>query len=763
MIPSSRLFLHDRSWHTPAVVRAVRLLPVIIAFGSLVYGFSALSGLAPAHAQDADSEASEDEAVAFTEPDPTSLVTLPGRCEHSSDAPHPHLPGVGFDCTVPLATNVSVDDIYDAVIVDPFSDVNEFGETRDTQCVVQPSEEVLRCDDVGADVFAEGGRTLLLRVNSQTVGPVATVRTSWGSGPVSIQVNRDQVAFPGRPLRVGGFADAERRDLHLLIAERGSGEEVLRRVFDRVSWDEFGGFTGTVDPGAPTIALEPGLYRSWLCVGPSPSDCDVMPGGIGFEVIDPTLLELVAGHNRPTAERINVVFVGVGLGRDDATGAEWPDGLDSLPAIAREMLALDGPISLEWDGSLTDPDAAEDRPGNSRYVWGPFAVEPLLGNEHLFNFWYLEQPLRTEAGLLSGAADDGHHVGWDLPNVQVTALYSRMGEFASDARFTSFFDRRVVPPATRLVFGDARLAIDAFDPLSAAPTLTHEWGHGLFALRDEYYGFDGRPVSTAVPNCAPDEASAREWWDGLIGAVDPMVWTLRRQLGELELDQTYFGADLADAVRIEPTIGGCYGNFGEATAIRPNRDSLMNSEIPIFGSVNRRQVEAVLARFSGRAVLSDLADVAVSCTSEDGQTRCNGTLPTSIDPPVAPLLAGDGRCWFGAERDPARFACLTDEAMGEDITLTLLGAERSVSVRVIAPAADDEQILEEPPTSEPADDDDIKDDDINDDDASEEDSNDWWWSIFPAIGAVVASALWLRRRRNQIRQQPSPGDNESDI
>ena len=69
----------------------------------------------------------------------------------------------------------------------------------------------------------------------------------------------------------------------------------------------------------------------------------------------------------------------------------------------------------------------------------------------------------------------------------------------------------------------------------------------------------------------------------------------------------------------------------------------MNSEVPVFGSVNRRRVESVLDLFDARVPLTSTADVALRCfpgaTIEAGEAvRCSGALARFVDPAAEPLM-----------------------------------------------------------------------------------------------------------------------------
>ncbi|MBI5157681.1 MAG: hypothetical protein HZA58_06645 [Acidimicrobiia bacterium] len=76
----------------------------------------------------------------------------------------------------------------------------------------------------------------------------------------------------------------------------------------------------------------------------------------------------------------------------------------------------------------------------------------------------------------------------------------------------------------------------------------------------------------------------------------------------------------------------------------------MNSEIPVFGSVNRRRVEEVLALWSGRAGFS-IDAVAVDCNVVVRRERvgfCSVEIAPYVDPPVDTIVlitdSGHLRC-----------------------------------------------------------------------------------------------------------------------
>ncbi len=554
----------------------------------------------------------------------SSLVELPGDCENGFAVIDP---GVSVDCVFRLLPDVEADDIE-------FASISDGG---DIFVPCRTSGRVVRCLNVGGD-FIAGPRTLSLTIDDEFHETAASIDSQWtDAGQIYVSLPTvEPVTFDGLPIEVFSYPSGPVDGLFLNVRVRGSS-----RVIESIP----------IDVGTPSVSgqtelefdLAPGRYRMWPCVGATPTTCEELPGGNGFQVVDPVVEELIAGHNRRSAERINVLFVGSGLGGDR----------DEVAVIAREMLGLDGPAPVSIDGTraLEPADVIDVR-------FGPMAIEPLASNANKFNFWYLEADLGSELSLVFDASRGDVLDVFGLPNLHVTALYASDFSGVSDARGTSFFGRQTVPPTEQIRFGGTRVSVSPEAPLYSAQTLAHEWGHALFELRDEYYGFDGRPVSLGYPNCAADESVGRTWWASHLGEVDPFVDEVIAAREAFGLaDDAYF-APLADLVRIEPNLGGCYGNAGEPTAFRPSRDSLMNSEVPVFGSVHRARVEVVLQRFSGEGPLSSLDDLTIACEGRELDFTCTGVVATFVHPPEDTFLVGGSRCEFAV--DPAAMEASDD-------------------------------------------------------------------------------------------------------
>jgi hypothetical protein len=131
--------------------------------------------------------------------------------------------------------------------------------------------------------------------------------------------------------------------------------------------------------------------------------------------------------------------------------------------------------------------------------------------------------------------------------------------------------------------------------------LAHELGHAVFGLSDEYVGlelgYDGRPDLSSFPACAEDEDEATQWWGDRLDQVDPMfsIWMDALDDAALGLPPDTEAA-LRSRVTVSLVDGGCYGPPG---SVRATFDSLMNTNIPVLGTVNRDWAEQILAQYTG--------------------------------------------------------------------------------------------------------------------------------------------------------------------
>lgn len=643
---------------TPLLIAVV----VLTAFGLMA---PVPSGSLPA--QDEDGVV-EDEL--FVPRPVDALVALPGTCPTGA----PVRPGIGIDCFFEVLPDVDPAELR-------FAEVNVDGVF--TACrVEQDTADVgptLRCPELGVDRFEEGSVDVDLWIEGEFAPAAASLSTSWEvSADVSLFRSGDErVVFEGRPLVYESFVYEAVDGLFVTVRERGD-----EAIVDTIEIEVFEPFTPNeiiIEPDLPI-----GRYRTWPCVGATAATCEEQSGGQPFQVINGEPLELIAGHNRPSADRINILFVSSGL-----QALFGDDRSRQLPQLARTLLTMDGPAGTDYAGNILADD--EPAPG---LLWGPMAIEPMASHADRFNFWYLADEVGEEKGILFGGWDEEGDAGFGLPNLQITALYNDGSETQSDARGTSFesVEPGEVPLRGRIRFGDARVWISEFDPPSGAVTLAHEWGHGLFGLRDEYYGFDDRPIAVGFPNCAPDIDTAEQWWGDLIGAVDPFVERVVEIQTERLEEPEFLNLDLVERTTIEITAGGCYSDVESTEVYRPSVDSLMNRELPVFGVVNRQRVQEVLDRFSGRGPMTSLDDLTIACEAETGFINCRGELETYLDRPLSivainsnPCEFGNGRPLPGGQVGPVPVTCTTIAPPNEPVQLTFKGQSRPLDVIDVNP------------------------------------------------------------------------------
>ena len=531
----------------------------------------------------------------------------PGTCTPESVAPFTIV-----DCRFGLADSGLIVDPFEGAFADLDLPYDEQNGTR-TPCHVDGQELV--CPSVGTFI-TPGRRTVSVVIGSDSTPPLAAFDVvERNSLAVQFTATRaEPLVFSGRLLELWVQRSTQER-IWALVTTRETGRPVA--VFD-VGEPDLNDDRYRVDMSS----LLPGRYRIAPCIGESAVGCRRVTGGVVAQVGTGNIVPLFAGSARADADRFNIVLAGSGF----AT-------VEEVRSTAIELLGLSGPVGLV-DGEPASPGV---QPFYA--VFGPFATEPLASARNLFNLWLLTDLVADPKALFHdhpprGSGSIGTD-GFDLTRVQITTLHSQPPGvlLRSEAGWTSL-DGVGPEDIDDIEFAGAYLAVNPSDRWSSASTLTHEWGHALFDLRDEYVEF-GRGVTFGYPNCAPDLETARQWWGDLEGSVDPFVEEYAAALAQL-------GLWFPDWVEADLTTGfddrsGCY-TVDDSVAVRPTADSIMNSGIPICGSVNRRQVEAVLSLVDGRAPIA-AGDVALAC---DRMVVCRGSVRPLVDPPASDLAVSVG-------------------------------------------------------------------------------------------------------------------------
>ena len=610
----------------------------VIALAVITFGVMALFAPSVAAQEEADATADDRASESIVEADQLTIDDVePGEC-----FPEITLPGRPVECRFALSTPGLAPDQFELPIV---ADLDlSFDDENPATCRVDFDELV--CEAVEA-FYRIGTTEVGVRFGFGEARQLATfvVEDPFTYGIDAWVAGREPVVTEGRPFVV---------NVYPLTGEPPANTWVLVRDRDRrelidtvqVTQDE----TGTWPETIIEAPQDPGRYTAELCVGLVVDECANVPGVFSFQVINPMLHDLVEGHNRENASRINLVFAGSG----------FPD-TEKLVEVASGLLSLDGPVPIDVDGWPAGVTADEANPEDVfDLAWGPFAIEPLRSNKHLFNFWYIDDDVQDVRALFHNAHPDFSRpdelAGFSLDHVSIISIdYQTEGRYGrSEANWTSFRLSEDVPRVRDVEFAGIYLSVDGFWPYGAADTLTHELGHALFDLRDEY-SESTRNVQFGYPNCADGLDQAFDWWGDDVGSVDPFVHAY------IETQQRFglwVPPDLVEQITIGFELGGCYGGGDEV--VRPSSDSVMNSETPVFGTVNRRRVEDLLALFDGRAPLASYDEVTVGClpgsVAIPGRVvRCSGSLAEGIDsaPGALSVVVGGrmGQCNAGEPDD----------------------------------------------------------------------------------------------------------------
>jgi hypothetical protein len=323
---------------------------------------------------------------------------------------------------------------------------------------------------------------------------------------------------------------------------------------------------------------------AWLPVagrfGIPPADIPV-----GGQVTGEQLWALVPGNDL-AADRINLVFAPSG----------WDD-YQAFVTTASQSLSWTGDAYLiASDQSITDDPALAESA-----QMGLFSIEPWRSSRDRFNVWYTD----LAPGFPAEWLNNPNHPFKHIPDVSIMTLALDAHLSNPDLTSVAGIDNVFVGPGTPVrpasgdPFANSLAVIRSDAQASGLSEIPHELGHALFSLADEYVGdrlgYDGRPNLSSWPSCAQDVSEATAWWGDLIGQIDPMVDTWADEMNQagFPIDKTF----LEGQVKVENVPGGCYA---VATSARATKDSLMMSNMPVLGSVNRRWAQQIVDLWPGQ-------------------------------------------------------------------------------------------------------------------------------------------------------------------
>jgi hypothetical protein len=149
--------------------------------------------------------------------------------------------------------------------------------------------------------------------------------------------------------------------------------------------------------------------------------------------------------------------------------------------------------------------------------------------------------------------------------------------------------------------------------------LTHEMGHAMFGLRDEYYEIGNTEPRLGFPNCldpltARDQLTKFMGTANLEGITDPYyastTATLAKYKSPLDPKTSYLDYLRKGNSYLEKDFkltlnakGFCFGPVNGKVQ-RPTNDSIMKGSTPFFGPVNAKRANQVLSQFTGQDILN---------------------------------------------------------------------------------------------------------------------------------------------------------------
>lgn len=330
--------------------------------------------------------------------------------------------------------------------------------------------------------------------------------------------------------------------------------------------------------------------------------------------------EVFPGHNKVQADRVNLVF---GFDR----GLYQEENLEEAKQNLRDILYWDGePKTVFYENDDDQPDYL---------TYGLFAIEPLRSMKDKFNLWFyksLVDDIRTNDEFKNETNKFRNSIDVDITveGVQTvgggSASYlAEIVVFAGDISKKDYTNEvfpkiinRLNDKSELLDLGYVELRQDFTKPLPATQEniLTHELGHALFGFSDEYIispDVDFGGVYTI--NCAEDEEQARARWGDLIGQYDPFLDKIaddyKRIIGEDPRDDyedMFSGEPIKSTYLDENRVGIFGGNCAGESRFTPTDTGMMDklsSTNPHWNPVLRRQIETIMATFSGEELTAN--------------------------------------------------------------------------------------------------------------------------------------------------------------
>ena len=388
------------------------------------------------------------------------------------------------------------------------------------------------------------------------------------------------------------------------------------------------------------------------CVGISTNNCKLTSVGNSVEFLPQFTTTDMYEPNDKTADKINIVFK---CGTEFLIG-----GVNRCLEYTKPLLAWDGlPTYKDKDSKITTADNA------TSIGFGFFATEPLKSNKNKFNVFVINQLDDTaEEKSYNQIAES---IGLNPKN---TVFVKSILEFGrsnamvplgsnvnglinkNDFQILSDYNSGYI----KLYLGENNLY------RSDTPNvLTHELGHALFGLGDEYTEeLADTPIPT-YPNCIANPAEAKILWTKMNNGTDPInkvddnfdafvnIYkntynkTYKKSLYDI-YGQANSQVFKSDNYKVSyQNYGGCYGPQDNKSIIRPTKLGMMSNHYssPIWGTINRLRIDNVLSLFKGKSLCNpgtinnNNCVVTNGCTNLATNSTCNNQ--KTVKPSFCPL------------------------------------------------------------------------------------------------------------------------------
>ncbi len=344
-----------------------------------------------------------------------------------------------------------------------------------------------------------------------------------------------------------------------------------------------GSLTGCVPTlgGSPTPAPSP-TPTTTPTSSPTPTELEPAPEG---------LEPLVPGHNRVSADRINLVF------------APWRwDDPEKFRTVVDMYLGWSGGAQV-WgsDGLPLDPDA--DPSTAVAAELGLFGMEPFRSRRDSVNVWVTSQSPDKPYDWFDRSARPVF-----APD-QVIVVLAQQDPDGLTGLSVSGQDSRFIGPETPAretdqPFSSATVVVPVDYPAATILVVPHELGHAMFALADEYVGrnvgFDGTVRNPFWPSCADTRERAQSWWSDQIGEYDDQLDYRAEEMKAVGFGLTPQELDVMRQINTTAYVdGGCFEVPG---SVRSAEDTLMGYNFPAYGVTNRAWAEQVLDLWTGSGI-----------------------------------------------------------------------------------------------------------------------------------------------------------------